>query len=599
MSDRYSLWLQQSLNTILNIRLKEDGDFGTNTRNALAAFRRRARLTSKGDLVCPDTEQALVTAGAGPAPGIVQLASESTPPGLTLYVDIPLQIRLGKAKSMTGIFIPDGFCPLPKVDLIVFLHGNKLRDHKPDFSIDRFWKLSQFLLREEVNKSGRNVILVAPTLGPVNQPGSLTCTGGFDKFLNEVLAALKQHGPYQGTQTMPSLGNIILACHSGSSWVMRTIVHGTDAAAKKIQECWAFEPHRMSNASKWRTWAQSGSQTKLYIYYIGGRAGEQFCKTLKGKALGTTARVTCAQNIFAEQTSAGHDSVPAAHLNDRIQGAPFLVTKSSCTGTRSSFVPRTRSRTLQTEVSPAQRTFVRDFSGPAGECDAGLARAGKTRTEALAIINQQIRIAIALLRNASASLTGARTSKTKEIFRKIFRVNPEFVPTWLKVTPTIKDRGDVVAVRCKRVADLLASGTIRYFCTINSTNCPDCKSNNPDRFACSSFGRHRVVCLGNSFWDAMKAGDTLGILDTLMHEPFHIFYGRYVTEHVTDRGRFGGVDCIVQFVFERNKRTAHSSTLDGCRAVAVRKEIGEFAFPTVVPQGLRWTPRGTPFGGFA
>lgn len=596
VQDRYILWLQQSLNKVLNFRLAEHGALDTKTRNALSTFRRRRRLSSRGDLICPDTEQALVAAGADPPPGMVLDSSEPAPAALTLYVDIPLQIRLGKAKSRTGIFIPDGFCAVPQVDLIVFLHGNKARNHKQDFSIDQFWKLSEFLLREEVNKSGRNVILVAPTLGPVNQPGSLTCTGGFDKFLNEVLAALKQHGPYNNTQTIPSLGNIILASHSGSSWVMQRIAHGADAAAKKIQECWAFEPHSMSNASKWKTWARSRSQTKLYIYYIERRAGEQFCKTLSGKKVLRPTQVTCAHNILAEKTSADHDSVPAAHLKDRIQGAPFLVTKSSCAAARRFPVRPRRTRTLQTEVSAARRTFVRDFSGPAGECDAGLARAGKTRAEALAIINQQIRIAIALLRNASRSLTGTRTAKTKEIFRRIFRVNPEFVPTWLKVTPTIKDRGDVVAMRCKRVADLLASGTIRYFCTINSTNCPDCKSNNPNRFACSSFGRHRVICLGNSFWNAMKTGDTLGILDTLMHEPFHIFYGRYVTEHVTDRGRFGGVDCIVQFVFERNNRTAHSSTLDSCRPVGVRKEIGEFAFPTVVPQWRQWTPRGTPFG---
>jgi hypothetical protein len=172
VSDRYTLWLQQSLNKVLNTRMTEDGDFGKNTRTALAAFRRRTRLTSRADLVCPDTEKALVTAGANQPPGMVHLASETKLPGLTLYVDIALQIRLGKAKSMTGIFVPDGFCPVPKVDLIVFLHGNKVRAHKPEFSVDEYWKLSQFLLREEVNKSQRNVILVVPTLGPVINPGA-------------------------------------------------------------------------------------------------------------------------------------------------------------------------------------------------------------------------------------------------------------------------------------------------------------------------------------------------------------------------------------------------------------------------------------------
>jgi hypothetical protein len=55
----------------------------------------------------------------------------------------------------------------------------------------------------------------------------------------------------------------------------------------------------------------------------------------------------------------------------------------------------------------------------------------------------------------------SRSSKTRSLFHKIFRVRPEFVPTWLKPTATIKDRGDAVATRCKRVAELLASGTIK------------------------------------------------------------------------------------------------------------------------------------------
>ncbi|HYJ87322.1 MAG TPA: hypothetical protein VEW46_14770 [Pyrinomonadaceae bacterium] len=334
--DRYVLWLQQSLNKSLNLRLVEDGDFGTRTRNALWTFRRRARLRSSGDVVCVDTERALVAAGANPPPGMVQArTSETTPPALTVYVDIPLQIRLGNAKSMTGIFLPDGFCPLPQVDLIVFLHGFKVRVHKPEFSVSEYWKLREFLLREEVNGSQKNVILVAPTLGPQNQPGSLTCPGGFDNFLDQVLLALKQHGPYAGQQTSPSIRNIILACHSGSGGVMRAIALGSDTSANKIQECWAFEPANMGDASGWKKWAGSRSQNKLYIYYLPGMSGQRLCAALMGRSVPKPGQVSCATNIFAERASAAHDEVPRTHLKDRIQGAPFLLGKSSCQVTRS------------------------------------------------------------------------------------------------------------------------------------------------------------------------------------------------------------------------------------------------------------------------
>jgi len=192
-------------------------------------------------------------------------------------------------------------------------------------------------------------------------------------------------------------------------------------------------------------------------------------------------------------------------------------------------------------------------------------------------------VAIALLRKAATDLQrGRRNAATRNLFLKIFRVRPEFVPTWLKPTATIKDRGDVVATRCKRVADMLASGKVRYFCTINSTNCPDC-SNDASDFACSSWGdesaapkNSRVVCLGDPFWNAMKAGNTASLLATLMHEPFHIYYGRYVTEHRTTAGKFGGINCIVRFVFETNRRTAPDRVNQRCTDMAARHELEVF-----------------------
>lgn len=239
--------------------------------------------------------------------------------------------------------------------------------------------------------------------------------------------------------------------------------------------------------------------------------------------------------------------------------------------------------------SPAKKTsfrYVKDFSSPVAECNAALKRAGKTRAEALAIINAQIGVAIAMLRKAATDLKlGNRSSGTKALFLKIFRVRPEFVPTWLKPTATIKDRGDVVATRCKRVADLLASGTIKFFCEINSTNCPDCP-NDSSESACSSWGdeskaprKTNVVCFGNAFWDNMKAGRISSLLATLMHEPFHIYYGKYVTAHDPSRGKFGGIYCIQQFVFETNGLVAPNWLKKHCEKMVVRKEIGELEQP--------------------
>jgi hypothetical protein len=239
--------------------------------------------------------------------------------------------------------------------------------------------------------------------------------------------------------------------------------------------------------------------------------------------------------------------------------------------------------------TPATPSYVRNFSGPDAECVAALTRAGKTRAQALAIINTQIGSAIRMLRVAANGLKrGSRSARTNAIFRQIFRVPTSFIPTWLQPTATIKDRGDVVAARCRRVADLLADGRIRFFCSVNRTNCPDCAASSPDVSACSSWGHEStarqnssVICLGTSFWDDMKNGNTASILSTLMHEPFHIYFGIYVTEHGPRTGqsvgKFGGINCIVQFVFQMNGRNPAQRVRNRCIGTVARSAATGFS----------------------
>ena len=334
----YIRWVQKSLNKILRLHLAEDGIAGRKTRSAVRSFQRRQGLESRPDgVICPHTERALIAAGANPPPGaggpLVARDPETTPPARTDYVDIPLQIPLGTAKSMTGIFVPEDYCLLSPVDLIVYLHGFKVRSHGPDYSIEAYWRLPKFLLREEVNKSKKNVILVAPTLGPYNEPGTLTCPGGFDRFLDRVMMALKQYGPYAGGQQTPSVGNVILACHSGSGSVMRAIAMGSDASAAQIRECWAFDPYNMGGADGWANWARSH---RLYIYYRPNNPGQRLCEGLLGTSMPNVPLVKCKPNVLAVKTTVDHDELPARYLKERIQAAQFLVDKSNCPSKTSS-----------------------------------------------------------------------------------------------------------------------------------------------------------------------------------------------------------------------------------------------------------------------
>jgi hypothetical protein len=72
----------------------------------------------------------------------------------------------------------------------------------------------------------------------------------------------------------------------------------------------------------------------------------------------------------------------------------------------------------------------------------------------------------------------------------------------------------------------------------------------------------------------MKNDNQASMLATLMHEPFHIYFGVYVTEHGPRNGKsigkFGGINCIVQFVFRINGRTPPQRVSDRCVLTAVR-----------------------------
>jgi hypothetical protein len=68
----------------------------------------------------------------------------------------------------------------------------------------------------------------------------------------------------------------------------------------------------------------------------------------------------------------------------------------------------------------------------------------------------------------------------------------------------------------------------------------------------------------------MKNDRMNSILSTLMHEPFHIYFGRYVTEHRATAGKFGGIHCILRFVFETNGMAAEQRNLDACARMDTR-----------------------------
>lgn len=178
----------------------------------------------------------------------------------------PFQIR-----PETGIFLPENYVPDPRgnVDLILYLHGHKTDTPGCDALISEYWDGVQFpelALREEINASRKNVILVAPTLGLLAEPGDLARGKGLDSYLEQVLAALAAYGPFGGRSL--SIGSLVIAAHSGGGVTMRKLALSGSQAADKIVECWGLDSlYNSGDVEHWLSWAKSHSSAQLFSYY--------------------------------------------------------------------------------------------------------------------------------------------------------------------------------------------------------------------------------------------------------------------------------------------------------------------------------------------
>jgi hypothetical protein len=269
---------------------------------------------------------------------------EFSPSLYTMYVDINLNPvwetrRIdGKwkpvcsyAAPVTGIFIPKTYVPQPTVNLILYLHGFKAPCGLSEkATIAQYWSQGFFKsLREDINDSGKNVILVAPTLGPRSGAGKLIKSGEFNTFLDQVLAALNAYNPLNKIPfinrftKIESIGNIILACHSGGGKPMRaiaTLKPSTDSYVTHIRECWGFDClYNTGDAKEWENWAKTYPKSQLFIYYRNKRdSGTKIqSELLKSQKLG---------NVCVQCTDTGHCSIPGKYWKERIQQIPCNIT---------------------------------------------------------------------------------------------------------------------------------------------------------------------------------------------------------------------------------------------------------------------------------
>jgi hypothetical protein len=256
------------------------------------------------------------TFGTDSAPPAL-IKEESIPPGKTLYAAIDLAIP-GKPPE-TGIFLPQGFHLDAAIDLAVYFHGF---DQPGVVSIDQYFKADYGKLREGVNSSRRNVVLVAPTLGAHSQAGSLLAPGGIDGFVNKVLAAIRAYAQLQPQQPdVPDpfvLGSLVLACHSGGGAPVREIAGGNDRALTHLKASWGYDSlNSQQDVPFWSGWLQRQTSDLLRLYYLpNGTEVARRCEALGALGL---------RNLHVQKSNAvDHMHVPITHWQGCLEAAGFL-----------------------------------------------------------------------------------------------------------------------------------------------------------------------------------------------------------------------------------------------------------------------------------
>lgn len=204
---------------------------------------------------------------------------------------------------------------------------------------------------------------------------------------------------------------------------------------------------------------------------------------------------------------------------------------------------------------------------------AGIVGRPVTAQELRTAVDDAAGQSVTWISNAAAALeVSPRSGRTSERFFHAFATMPGTVPAWRPAGASWADFGRLVALRLRKVANIINGGWIKYFCWGSSTHCPECTGNPATYFACSSFLGKYLICLGDGFWQAWRNGDTATMASTLLHEALHIYFRRTVS----DSGSTGNANCYERYVFRFNELYLHPATAAAC---PINLHRGPFSLP--------------------
>lgn len=182
------------------------------------------------------------------------------------------EIVKGKRKpdrNETAVFWSCNFDPSKPVDIIFFFHGLLTGTPGPGSTIRNYLETDKkkmaLRLREEVDASGKNVMLIVPYLGDKVQNQLLTDCTHFAKYREELLGDISTKVlRAKFSVNKMKRGRLILAGHSAGGKVLL-------ALSKKysFDEIWGFDSiYGGSDGDGWTCIASNNPKSKIVFYYI-------------------------------------------------------------------------------------------------------------------------------------------------------------------------------------------------------------------------------------------------------------------------------------------------------------------------------------------
>jgi hypothetical protein len=208
-----------------------------------------------------------------------------------------------------------------ELDMILYLHGWRSTCGGADDDTMRQMLRHDYFksIPSSVGDSGKNVVLVAPTLGPHGE------VGADDKFLPaqpwqllDAARARMQQG-FQRTTLKP--GKVILAGHSGAGPRILALLNRKDAELSRVIAVWAIDSF-YGGTARWRSAIETNPGITWTVVPSNGSDVDDI-----GRRINDAQKTKRLDNQRFLEPGAGHCAVPAKALPQLLKDESRLTTR--------------------------------------------------------------------------------------------------------------------------------------------------------------------------------------------------------------------------------------------------------------------------------